>query len=59
MPRKFVTGGAGKVVVEKTRELIEMPCQGCGMKMKVMSDHVGDVLCSECMKPKGYELHVK
>jgi len=59
MARKFVTGGAGKVVVTKKREPVETACQGCGTKMTVMSDHVGDILCPKCMQPTSYELHVE
>lgn len=59
MARKFVTGAAGKVVVTKKREPVQVDCQGgCGRKVTVMSDHVGDILCPQCMKPKSYELRV-
>jgi len=57
MPRKFITGEARDVVVKKKREPIEVDCHGgCGRKVTVMSDHVGDVLCAECMKPTSYTL---
>jgi len=59
MPRKFVTGGAGKVIITKKREPVEASCQGCGNPVTIMSDHVGDILCPTCMGSKGYELHVE
>ena len=59
MARKFVTGAAQRVVVTKKREPIERSCQGCGAKVTVMSDHVGDILCPKCQKMTSYELHTK
>jgi hypothetical protein len=56
MARKFVTGDSQNVVVKQKRERVETACQGCGAKMTIMSDHVGDILCTACMKPTSYSL---
>jgi len=59
MARKFVTGDAKNVVITHKRKPIEAACQSCGKKVTIMSDHVGDILCPECMEGRSYSLMVE
>ena len=61
MTRKFVKGGAsGNVVVHAKREIQTVPCQGsdgqCRNMVRIMTPHVGDILCPTCMKPTSFSL---
>lgn len=56
MARKMVTGDETNIVVSQKREVVELPCQGCGEPVKVMTPHSGDVLCDKCIKGKSYTL---